>query len=185
MRTFKLQAQVTIDGFMGGPDGEMDWLTFDWSPDLKAHVGAMTEAADLMVLGRNLADGFIPAWEARPAGESDKAIDWMIDTPKVIVSTTLTEPPRPNTTIATDVVATVKELKARDGGDIITYGGATLVHALIANDLLDELHLFVNPVAIGKGLPVFPGAEAAQRFELLSAKAFECGVAELVYAPKR
>lgn len=183
MRTFKLQTQVTIDGFMGGPEGEMDWMTFAWSQDMKDHVTAMTADVDLMVLGRNLAEGFIPAWESRPAGEPEEAIDWMINTPKVIISTTLTEPPRANTTIASDLVKTVEELKAQEGGDIIAYGGS-LVRDLIAHDLLDEIHLFVNPVAIGKGMPVFPDAETAKRFQLVSATTFECGVAELVYAPK-
>ncbi|MFC7617870.1 dihydrofolate reductase family protein [Actinokineospora soli] len=80
-----------------------------------------------------------------------------------------------------DLVGTVTRLKEQDGKDIIAYGGATLVQALIANGLLDELHLIVNPTSLGRGLPVFP--EGYQRLKLEAATRFECGVAALRYAP--
>ncbi|MFC5286132.1 dihydrofolate reductase family protein [Actinokineospora guangxiensis] len=180
MRTFKLQVQVTADGFMGGPSGEMDWMTLSWSDDLNAYIEALTSGVDTIVLGRGLAEGFIPAWESRPAHEDDASVDFMINTPKVVVSRTLAESPWENAVVVADPAAAVAELKARPGGDLIAYGGSSLVRSLIAGGLLDELHLVVNPVSIGRGLPVFP-EDGYQRLALTGATRFDCGMAVLKY----
>jgi dihydrofolate reductase len=79
----------------------------------------------------------------------------------------------------------VNKLKAQQGGDMITYGGGTLVSELIAKGLLDELHLFVNPTAIGAGMPVFPNLEANQQLRLVTARPFDCGITALHFEPKR
>jgi dihydrofolate reductase len=135
------------------------------------------------VLGRKLAEGFIPAWESGPEGETQESIDWMNSTPKVVISDSLGESPWDNAVVAGgDLRTTIEELKARPGGDLIAYGGSTLVTSLIAAGLLDELHLFVNPTAIGAGLPVFP-AGAYQRLRLVTARPFECGITALHLEP--
>jgi dihydrofolate reductase len=185
MRTFKLQVQTTVDGYMGGPNGEMDWTTFPWTDDIKAHIDALTEPVDTIVLGRKLAEGFIPAWAAGPPGEDQASIDWMNNTPKVVISNSLSESPWDNATVASgDLAETVNRLKAEPGGDMIAYGGSTLVSDLIANGLLDELHLFVNPTAIGAGLPVFPNRGVYQRLRLVGAHPFECGITALHFEPR-
>jgi dihydrofolate reductase len=157
MRKFKLQVQTTVDGFMGGPNGELDWVSHQWSDDLTAYSQALHDPADCIVLGRKLAEGFIPAWAAMTpdSGETQESIDWMNNTPKVVISNSLTESPWANAVVAGgDLAENINKLKAEPGGDLITYGGSTLVQDLIAKGLLDELHLFVNPAAIGTGLPV-------------------------------
>ncbi len=190
MRKFKLQTQTTVDGYMAGPNGEMDWMTLPWTDDMNAYVDALTESVDRIVLGRNLAEGFIPAWASRsegdPEGEDRESIDWMNNTPKVVISNTLTESPWENTVIAGgDLAETVNQLKAQPGGDLIAYGGGTLVSDLIAKGLLDELHLFVNPTAIGAGMPVFPNLGAHQQLRLIAAQPFDCGITALHFDPKR
>ncbi|MFL6056189.1 MAG: dihydrofolate reductase family protein [Actinoallomurus sp.] len=186
MRKLKLQVQTTVDGYMGGPNGEMDWMTFPWTGDIKAYITALMEPVDTILLGRKLAEGFIPAWEAGPPGEDPKAIDAMNNTPKVVISNSLTESPWKNAVVAGgDLAEIVNELKSRPGGDIIVYGGSTLVTSLIAQGLIDELHLFVNPSAIGTGLPVFPNADGAQRLNLVAATPFDCGITAMHYEPKR
>ncbi|HZD68616.1 MAG TPA: dihydrofolate reductase family protein [Actinomycetes bacterium] len=185
MRRFKLQVQTTVDGYMGGPKGEMDWLTVSWTDDLKAYLEGLMQSVDRIVLGRKLAEGFIPAWAAGPPGETQAAIDWMNNTPKVVISKSLTESPWENAVVAADLAETVNRLKAELGGDLIAYGGSTLVTSLIANGLLDELHLFVNPTAIGAGLPVFPNLGANQQFRLVTARPFDCGITVLHYEPER
>ncbi len=185
MRTFKIQVQVTADGFMGGPEGELDWMTWNWSDDQKEYVTALHKNVDTMVLGRELAGTFIPAWESGPPGETQETVDLMVNTPKVVISNTLTESPWNNATIAGgDPAATVNDLKSREGGDIITYGGATLAQHLITEGLLDDIYLFVNPTAIGTGLPVFAPGVTTQ-LELVEARGFDCGVTVLHYRPKR
>jgi dihydrofolate reductase len=186
MRTFKLQVQTTVDGYMAGPNGEMDWTTVPWTDDISAYVDALTEPVDCIVLGRKLAEGFIPAWAAGPEGETQASIDWMNNTPKVVISNTLTQSPWQHAVVAGgDLAETVNRLKAQPGGDMITYGGGTLVSGLIAKGLLDELHLFVNPTAIGAGLPVFANLGTHQRLRLVAAQPFDCGITALHYEPKR
>ncbi|SFL26325.1 dihydrofolate reductase family protein [Streptomyces pini] len=186
MRRFKLQVQVSVDGYMAGPNGEMDWMTFPWTDDIGAHIDALTEPVDHIVLGRRLAEGFIPTWAAGPEGETEESIAWMNDTPKTVISDSLAESPWENVAVAGgDLTEAVNRLKEQPGGDIITYGGATLVRNLIARDLLDELHLFVNPVALGTGMPVFPDTGSHHRLNLVAARPFECGITALHYEPKR
>ncbi|UVS82095.1 dihydrofolate reductase family protein [Actinokineospora sp. UTMC 2448] len=184
MRKVKLQLQVTVDGFMGGPGGELDWLTMPWSDDLTAFTDTIWKPVGTIVLGRRLAEGFIPAWASGPEGETQESIDQMNTTPKVVVSRSLTESPWDNAVVAGgDLSETIAGLRREPGGDIITCGGSTLVRDMIARDLIDELYLFVNPVAIGAGLPVFP--EGARRLRLVAARPFECGITVLHYEPKR
>jgi dihydrofolate reductase len=184
VRKMKLQVQATADGYMGGPNGEMDWLKFPWSDDMTAYVQAITDPCDLIVLGRKLAEGFIPAWASGPPGETQESIDWMNNTPKVVITDSLTESPWENATVANgDLTTTINALKDQPGGDIIVYGGSTLVRNLIAQGLIDELNLLVNPTAIGAGIPIFPttGAE----LDLVFAQPFECGITAVRYAPKQ
>lgn len=188
MRRLKLQVQTTVDGYMAGPNGEMDWMTFPWTDDVGAYIDALTVPVDCIVLGRKLAEGFIPAWAARTPddGETRETIDWMNDTPKVVISGTLTESPWDNTVVAGgDLAETVNRLKAQPGGDMIAYGGGTLVPGLIAEGLLDELHLFVNPTAIGAGMPVFADLGAYQQLRLVAAQPFDCGITALHFEPER
>jgi dihydrofolate reductase len=118
MRRFKLQVQTTVDGYMAGPKGEMDWTTTDWTSDVEAYVTALTEQVDGIVLGRKLAEGFIPAWAAGPEGEDEASIDWMNTTPKVVISRTLADSPWDNAVVVGgDLTEAVHELKARPGGD--------------------------------------------------------------------
>lgn len=184
MRKFKLQVQTTVDGYMAGPNGEMDWLRFPWTADINGYLDAITRQVDCIVLGRKLAEGFIPAWASGPEGETQESIDQMNGTPKVVISRTLVESPWENAVVAADLVEAVTALKAEPGGDMIAYGGGTLVSNLIAEGLLDELHLLVNPTAIGTGMPVFP-AGAYQRLDLIGAHPFECGITALHFEPKR
>jgi dihydrofolate reductase len=184
VRTFKLQVQTSADGYMAGPSGEMDWMLMPWSDDMMAYVNELTMASDTIVLGRRLAEGFIPAWASGPPGEPQESIDWMNNTPKVVISDSLRESPWDNAEVAGgDLTETIGELKARPGRDIITYGGGTLVRDLIGRGLLDELNLFVNPTAIGAGMPVFPDGGARTRLRLVEARPFACGITGLRYAP--
>ncbi|MFI0369743.1 dihydrofolate reductase family protein [Actinomadura sp. 1N219] len=186
MRKFKLQVQMSVDGYMAGPDGEMDWLTFPWTDDVNAYVGALTRPVDTIVLGRRLAEGFIPTWEAGPEGEDQESIDWMNDTPKVVFSRSLAESPWKNAVVeGGDLAGAVHRLKSAPGGDLIAYGGGTLVRGLIAEGLLDELHLFVNPTALGAGMPVFPDTGAKRPLRLVTARQFDCGITALHLEPQR
>ncbi|MEZ0540027.1 dihydrofolate reductase family protein [Fibrella arboris] len=183
MRTLKLQVQVTVDGFMAGPTGEMDWLAYPWTDDIGQYVGALTEPVDTILLGRHLAQGFIPHWAANPELPGADKIN---GTPKVVFTKTLTTSPWENTRLATGDLATeINALKNEPGGDLIVYGGGTFVSSLIKAGLIDELHLFINPAAIGSGMAIFGGLDSKQALTLGKATAFDCGIVALCYQPKR
>jgi len=183
MRTLKLQTQVTIDGFMSGPAGEMDWLTPSWDDALNRYVTALTAPVDTILLGRKLAQGFIPHWAARPADEPAEAIEKMNGSRKVVFSKTLKTSEWANTVIASGPLRVeVEQLKRAPGGDLIAYGGGDFVSSLLAEQLVDEVHLFVSPVALGGGMKVFRGRTA---YQLVTATPYPCGVVELHYRPAR
>ena len=188
MRKLKLQVQMTVDGCMAGPNGEMDWLTFDWDEALKQHVNALTEPVDCIVLGRKLAEGFIPHWAAVAADPDNpdfSAGTKFTNTHKVVFTRTLDQLEGTNTVLAKgDLVQEITNLKSQAGGDIIAYGGATFVAALIQHGLIDELHLFVNPTAIGNGRAVFGERGGRQALTLVKSNAFACGIVVLHYEPK-
>lgn len=185
MRRFKLQVQASLDGFMAGPQGEMDWMTLPWSQDLDRYVTDLTDNVDCIMLGRKLAEGFIPHWASQPEGEDPAGVEKMNVTPKVVISTTIADSPWPNTIVEANLAQTVRSLKAADGGDIIAYGGGTLVTSLLSEYLVDDIYLFVNPVALGSGMPIFPLLEVHQPFRQVSATSFDCGVTALHLSPSR
>lgn len=188
MRKLKLQMQLSVDGFCAGPNGEMDWMTWDWDQQLKKYVSDLHENVDHIILGRKLAEGFIPTWKSRleePAGEETSFIKKMNETPKTVFTKTLKESIWDKTELATGRLAEeISKLRNQAGGDIIVYGGAHFVSDLIANGLIDEYHFFVNPVILGDGLAIFNKVNPYQHLSLIQAQAFNCGVTVLNFKPK-
>lgn len=189
MRKLKLQVQMTVDGYIAGPNGEMDWMTFNWNDDLKKYVTEITTPIDCIVLGRKLAEGFIPHWAsvaANPEHPEFTAGKKFTNTPKVVFTKTLDKSAWDNTVLAKgDLVDEVTKLKSQGGQDIIAYGGATFVSALIKHGLIDEFHLFINPVAIGSGMAIFKELDGKQNLTLKKSLAFACGIVVLCYEPER
>jgi dihydrofolate reductase len=189
MRKLKLQVQMTVDGYVAGPNGEMDWMTYHWDDALKQYVAQITDPVDSIVLGRKLAEGFIPYWNSVAANPEDPqylAGKKFTDTPKVVFTQTLEQSAWDNTVLAKGALAgEINRLKSQEGKDIIAYGGATFVSELIRQGLIDEYHLFINPVAIGKGMTIFNTLEQKKDLRLVKATAFDCGIVVLYYEPKR
>lgn len=182
MRKLKLQVQMTVNGYIAGPNGEMDWMLRNWDDKLKNYVGAITQPVDCIILGRKLAQGFIPYWASHP---EEEGADKFNQTPKVVFTKTLAVSEWDNTILAKGkLVDEIEKLKTQDGGDIIAYGGATFVSALIKHRLIDEFHLFINPVSISQGLAIFAELDQPQSLNLVKATAFECGLVVLNYVLK-
>ncbi|MBD2756675.1 dihydrofolate reductase family protein [Spirosoma validum] len=186
MRQLKLQVQITTDGFIAGPNGEMDWLTMNWGEDVMNYVGGLTEPVDTILLGRKLAQGFIPAWQSRAenAETEEPGAQKMNDTPKVVFSKTLERIDGKNATVNNgDLVDEVTALKNEAGGDIIAYGGGEFVSSLIKTNLIDDYYLFVNPVALGKGMAIFSSLDSKLNLRLVEARPFDCGIVVMHYQP--
>jgi dihydrofolate reductase len=105
---------------------------------------------------------------------------------KVVFTKTLDKSEWDNTVLAKgDLVDEITKLKIQDGKDIIAYGGATFVSALIKQGLIDEFHLFINPTAIGNGMTIFKELDSKQNLTLVKSTSFDCGIVVLNYELKR
>lgn len=185
MRKLKLQMQLSVDGYCAGPNGEMDWMTWNWGDDIKGYVTQLSENIGTIVMGRKLAEGFIPHWTAAAqTADADEFTHKMVNLPKVVFSKTLTTSPWDNTVVANDLVAEITKLKATEGGDIMTYGGSAYASALIKANLVDDYHLFINPAAVGNGMPIFQSLDKKLGLKLIKAQAFDAGIVVLNYQPE-
>lgn len=176
---------MSIDGFMAGPGGELDWLTSRWDNELKKYVFNLTRPVDCIILGKNMAYNFIDNWEKRltdPAS-GDAFARKMVETPKVVFSRTLDRITWKNTRLAGgelhDEIIKLKKLKGRD---IIAYGGLSFLSSLIQSGLVDEYNFFINPVILGEGRSIFRGPDHL-KLELVYSTHFDCGISALCYIP--
>ena len=190
MRKLIVSEFMTLDGVMqapGGKDEDRDggfehggWTIPYWHDDIGKSFGALMADTDAFLLGRRTYVTHAEAFEPLPAG--DLFGDMMNAPKKYVVSRTLKNPIWRNTTIIRDnVVESVRALKAEPGKNILTDGSSQLIHALFAHDLVDELHLLLYPLALGKGKRVLP-EEGLTRFSLKSATPYPTGVVGLHYA---
>lgn len=189
-----LEMQTSLDGFMAGPAGQTDWMVWNWGPDwtwgkgLQDFHTALTLSASHIIISRQMAEeGFIAHWQQTAAGKNNQAAfaSHISKIPKTVISTTLTKSrPVPGgwdgVELADDMVTAVEKLK-RQEGNILVYGGASLVSSMLKHRLVDELFLLVNPVAIGRGLGVFTYLEQPLSLQLRKAESFPCGVTVLHY----
>ena len=190
MKKLKLQMQTTIDSFVAGENGELDWMTgWDSDDEVKNSETELIDSSDTILMGRKMTDEFFKYWTnvAKNPENPDYAFaKKMVDTPKVVFTKTLDESAWENTTLAKgDIVEEVTRLKNQMGKDLLVYGGAGFVSSLIKENLIDEYHLFVNPVAIGKGMTIFGGVEEKFNLKLVKSETFDCGITVLCYEPKQ
>jgi dihydrofolate reductase len=190
LRKLKLQVQMSVDGYIAGPNGEMDCMVWNWDDKLKNYVFELTEPVDTIILGRKMTDGFISYWSdimmTKPDDPFYEFSKKMIETPKVIFTKTLKKSQWVNTALATgNLTDEIIKVKSEKGMDIIVYGGATFDSSLIKAGLIDEFHLFINPVAIGSGMTIFKDINEIQKFSMVKSTPFDCGIVELHFEPKR
>jgi dihydrofolate reductase len=183
MRKLILWMSVSLDGFIEGPNREIDWHKVD--DELHSHVNDELKAMGAFLSGRityELMADFWPTADADPSSTRpvvEFASIWR-DMPKIVFSSTL-EQAGWNTTIKQDVVAEeILELKAEPGGDLVLSGADTAA-AFIRHDLIDEYRLYVHPVVIGAGKPLFPPSGTRIDLQLAETRTFGNGVVLLRY----
>jgi dihydrofolate reductase len=183
MRKIILMMSVSLDGFFEGPDRELDWGLVD--DELHRHFNEQLGSMGAFLDGRvtyELMAGYWPTADRDPSSPEpvvEFARIWR-DMPKIVYSRTL-ERADWNTTVVRDVVPEeVMELKAQPGGDMVI-GGANLAATFMRHDLIDEYRLYVHPVVIGRGKPLFPTSDAKIDLRLAETRPFGNGVVLLRY----
>jgi dihydrofolate reductase len=193
MRELIVHEFVTMDGVMQAPGGKDEdgdggfehggWTLPYWHDDIGGAFFALMQGVDAFLLGRRTYVTHAEAFEPMPVG--DQFGDLMNAPKKYVVSKTLKKPIWRNTTIIRDhVIESVRALKAEPGGNIVTDGSSQLLHALFEQDLVDELHLTLYPLTLGKGKRVLPNG-LHTTFELASATPYPTGVVGLHYTRQR
>ncbi len=188
LRRLKLQMQMTLDGFVStGPNDEQKWVTWAWN-EIKHDVLELANSCDTELIGRKLAVDYIPYWTdtlLRPESTMYQVARIKAGQKKIVFSKTLNKSIWENAELAKgDLVKEVKKLKNQDGKDIIVYGGTSFVASLIKEGLIDELNLFINPVAIGKGESIFNSMHEFRKLQLKKAVTYGSGIVLLKYEPE-
>jgi dihydrofolate reductase len=181
MGAIKVHEFTTVDGVVDVPMWTVD---YGFPDDLSASIGELTGSASGILLGRTTFEMFAPAWSTRTVAD-DPGAPFFNDTRKYVVSSTLSdaEPVWRNSTVLGGYDADrVRALKDEVDGDLYVSGSATLVRALLADGLVDELHLYVYPLAVGTGIRLFPEG-TPQKLALRGVEGLSNGVAHLTYGP--
>lgn len=180
---------LSLDGFVAGPNGEMNWINVN--EEIFEHVGKRIRTGDTSLYGRvtyQLMESYWPTAADKPnATRHDiEHAGWYSKVRKLVLSNTLQEEGLVNTKIISiDLKDRLQEIKQEPGPDILLFGSPTATHSLQQLNLIDGYWLFVNPVILGKGIPLFTGMNDKIKLQLLHTRAFACGVTELDYIVDR
>ena len=180
---------ISLDGFVAGPHGEMNWIKVD--EEIFDFVGKRISEGDTALYGRvtyQMMENYWPAAGDKPTATRHdiEHSKWYNNVHKVVLSKTLKEADLVNTTIISDNLAdSINEIRQQDGKDILLFGSPTATHSLIQQNLIDGYWLFVNPVILGSGIPLFVDIKDKIKLNLLSTRRFTCGVTELNYTVDR
>ena len=177
---------MSLDGFIAGLNGEADWVFMN-GPDEGGlqKVIELADSCDTILLGRKMTPGFIAHWENVADNQPDSPQQYlaqrMVNMRKIMFSRTQTDIKGRNLEVENgDLANAVQTLKEQPGKDIIVYGGAGFVSSLISQNLIDEYFVIINPVAIGRGMPIF---EEQKALKLESSIIFKTGKVLNKYLP--
>ena len=189
MRNIISLAHVSLDGFLAGPDGDMDFIAF--SDELADHTYPLIDTVDTAVYGRvtyQMMEGYWPTvGDASDADAHTKShARWYNGVKKIVASRTLPASKDPKVqVVGEDIVGALRAEKQKAGGDIMIFGSPSLTRTLAAAELVDEWRLTVQPVILGDGRSLFPKREKRAQLELRSSKTFSTGVIAAHYVMKR
>ena len=172
---------ISLDGVIDAPTWTFD---YEFLPEMQAAIGAVTGRCEGILLGRTTYEMFEPAWSVRTA-EEDPGAPFFNDTTKYVVSGSLRDPTwRNSKAIGPYDPDAIRRLKGEVDGDLYTSGSGTLVRAMLADGLVDELHLCVYPLTRGAGPRLFPEEAAPGKLSLAACESYENGVVYLAYRPQ-
>ena len=171
---------ISLDGVIEDPRWTMD---YPFDPKMGEAIGAIVGRSDGILLGRRTYEMFAPAWSTRTA-EDDPGAPFFNETRKYVVSSKLQSADWNNSEIVGTYSAdAIRDLKQRVGGNLYVSGSATLVRAMLADGLVDQLHLFTFPLVLGEGMRLFDEGGTPVKLKLGAAESYDSGVVHLTYGP--
>jgi dihydrofolate reductase len=171
---------ISLDGVVEDPRWTIE---YPFDPKMGEAIGAIVGPSKGILLGRRTYEMFAPAWSVRTA-EDDPGAPFFNETPKYVVSSTMQSADWNNSEIVGPYTAeAIRSLKEQVDGNLYVSGSVSLVRAMLTDGLVDELHLFVYPVALGAGLRLFAEAGDPVKLALGAAETYESGVVHLSYGP--
>lgn len=185
MRKLIFFMHSSLDGYVAGTNGEMNWIKHDEA--LFDFVGTMTEKADTALYGKNtfqMMEGYWPTAADQPnASKHDKEhAAWYKAVHKIVLSTSLNESQFKNTkVISKNIAEEITAIKEAPGKNILIFGSPAASHSLLDLGLIDEFWIFMNPILLGKGMPLFKNIHTQINLRLVESKTFACGVIALHY----
>jgi dihydrofolate reductase len=185
MRKIILSLHTTLDGFVAGLNGEMDWIKLD--DEMFDLVGKLTNEADTALYGRKtyqMMENYWPTAADKPnATKHDiEHSQWYNKVNKVVLSRTMHIKGSGKTIfIGDNIFSEINKLKHQTGKNILIFGSPTAAHSLMEDNLIDDFWLFVNPVLLGQGIPLFARIKERINLKPLMTKVFPCGVTALHY----
>jgi dihydrofolate reductase len=186
MRKIILSVHVSLDGFVAGPGGEMDWIKLD--DEMFDLVGSFTNEADTALYGRvtwEMMDNYWPTAADKPnATKHDiEHSRWYNKVDKLVLSKTMRGKKADKIKFISDnVFSEINSFKQAPGKNVMIFGSSTAAHSLMEYNLIDEYWLFVNPILLGQGIPLFANIKTRINLKPLETKVFPCGVTTLHYA---
>jgi dihydrofolate reductase len=189
MRKIILSVNVTLDGFMAGPNGELDWHFDHWNEEMAQQAIQQLRSVGGILVGRVTYEAMAAYWPMAPEHKStDTDIEFatlMNNLPKIVFSKTLNGVKWNNSRLAkANIREEIAELKRQEGKDLVIWGGVGIVHTFIKLGLIDEYRLWVAPVVLGKGKPLFVSSRHTFDLKLSGVKTFNNSVALLYYQLK-
>lgn len=189
MNKLILETQISIDGYIADENGGTEWMVWNWGQDwnwdknLQTYHTNLNKSAKSILISSHMAkEGFNAHWKQVTQDPTDARFEFarhIVNSKKYVASRTLTaESEIPGGwqnvyLLGENLEDDITNLKRKNNGNIIVYGGATLVSSLINSNLIDEYHLIINPTALGKGLPIF---KKLTNLKMINSKPFECGL---------
>ena len=189
MRKVVLFMHLTLDGFAAGPNGELDWISYD--EELEKYAEGIVRTVGSPLYGRvtyQMMESHWPTVLTNPSS-SKHDIDhahWIENISKIVFSKSLEKVEWNNTRLIKDNIAEeISKLKQQPGKDLVIFGSPGLTRTFMQLDLIDEYRLTVNPVVLGSGKPLFKDIKDRSNLKLLETKTFNSGVVGLHYETKR
>lgn len=185
MRNLVYFMHASLDGFVAGTKGELNWASVD--DEIFDFVSTLTDQADTALYGRvtyQMMEDYWPTAAEKPnASKHDKEHSiWYKNVSKVVLSKTMNETGLKNTKVISDnLLENITKLKQQSGKNILIFGSPQASHSLLNIGLIDEYWIFVNPILLGEGIPLFKHVPRKIKLKLIESKTFTSGVVALHY----